>query len=221
MHSPSSRLVLPRCAVRRRVLRFGTGIFASHKGAEARRGRWGFLRNAGRHEWAHRGAGFCSALDVSLRGGMGQKCAGYFCPDRGAVFCRKWREKAGRCGVQQVASSVEVGPCSVQRVASSFQWGFAECSGLLQVLQRVGAPFSRSLQVLKRVRAACTGAVRAFSGVLQRAGACFKCCSGSVQRARGRVNTFIGSVQRALGRLNTIIPLIFNAFLQRHACAAS
>ena len=214
-------LVLPRFAVRRRALRDGLGDFVSHKGAEARKAGWCFIWKAGWHEWAHRGAGFHPALDVSLRGGMGRGCAWCFCPVQGAVFCRKCREKAGWCAVQRVASSVEVGPCSVQQVAASFQRGFAECSGLLQVLQRVGARCSRSLQVLKQVRAACTGPVRAFSGVLQRAGACFKCCSGSVQRAPGRFNIGIASVQRALGRLNTIIPLVFNAFLQRHTCVAS
>ena len=57
MHSPSSRLVLPRCAVLGRALRDGAGDFVSHKGTKARRGHWGFLRKAGRHEWAHRGTG--------------------------------------------------------------------------------------------------------------------------------------------------------------------
>ena len=66
MHSPSSRLVLPRCAVRCRASRNGTGIFASRKGAKAQRGRWGFLRKAGKQEETGFGRGIFACCPLRL-----------------------------------------------------------------------------------------------------------------------------------------------------------
>jgi len=86
------------------------------------------------------GAKIYPALDVSLHGGTGRKCAGCFCPDRGAVFCRKCSEKAGPCGVQQVASSVEAGPCGVHRGASTLSSG--RCSAHWGASTRLSRSFS-------------------------------------------------------------------------------
>ena len=149
MHSPSSRLVLPRCAVLGRALRDGAGDFVSHKGTKARRAHWGFLRKAGRHEWAHRGAGiFASRPLHALRGLHGESKrrqraglgAGIFtmksmkgmkvplheglpplCVLGALVVKTKRRCGVDRCGKFYPKCDDPVPQCSVQRGASRYE----------------------------------------------------------------------------------------------------
>lgn len=142
-------LQCPRSARRFLILRDGAGDFASHKGTEARRAGWCFIRKAGRHEWAHRGAGIFACCPLRVLGALVVKTNRLCGVDRDGKFHPKCGDDSPFSGVENLAFSVKAGFAGTGNVAESLSMGF---SGAVGLAFSVEAGFSRAGNVAESFR---------------------------------------------------------------------